>query len=355
MQDALTGGGSAPQATPAGGDFSMGSTVQPVPTSGGMSFGVEAPSAPAVQPVPSSGGLSFGNIAPPAPAPAPSPYDMATQRLRRLYEMPPPQPGTPAAKSYKSMVDHYEGMVKAFEPEEVKVSEAEQEIARLESIGIPRAVAIRIKEGVYETARHPVTQEVQVIDKSTGQLVYGQSQPTTPAPIEPANTTPLEFGTPYESAESSFGIGGKLAGWLNTAGDVTGMGVPFPGIQSAQSDFGVMRENLTNRISEAYDGRVPAFLLKGIQDLTPKAGSLFEGPAAAQEKLEALGRNLTTERNSVQRQLTSRALSPTDRAKLETRLGTLESSLTEIRTAIVGFGSDQGLRPDVADRLKAYE
>lgn len=365
----LGGAAPAPQAGVAGGmgGMSMGmpaEAIAPVAASGGLSLGqamqpdMGIPQAAA----PQEGALSFG--LPPAPPQQPMQQPMQPQggqadmfgqlRERLMADLQRIQQdaarGVPGAADILDQRLDRIAQIDKLMPQAGDMSEAEQEIARMGEAGLSRTEAIKIKEGIYKVITHPTTKEAILFDMQTFQPVRPMTA-QTPAPVVPATPEPtptpapspdLSFGPPYGGADRSFGIPGAFRGVANTAADTVGLDVPFPDVQGAQSDFGVMRENLTNKISEAYDGKVPAFLLQGIQNLTPKAGSVFEGPAAAQEKLEALGRNIVTERNSVTRQLSNRALSPDNRAKLENRLNSLETSLDDIRAAIAGFGAGGG-------------
>lgn len=334
--------------TPTGGGYSMGAPVDvgaPVAASGGLSLGRPAAENPAPA---TTQGLSFGQIrqTPEVVAPV-DPY--AQLRTNILRDLPRIQAdalrGVPGAQD---TLNNRLSQLKALEvlrPAEAESTEADREIARLMSIGMSREEAIKLKEGVYKTVTDPITRETYLFDVQTRQAlrpIGGEAQPTENQKVEAPTTPDLSFGTPYAAAADSFGAEGFLKGLANTGADIVGAPVPFSGVQSSQSDFRVLRENLTNKISAGYNGRVPAFLLQNIQELTPKAGSLFEGPEAAQSKLQALARSLVTERDSVVRQLSSRALSPTDRANLETQLSALESSLADIGNTLSGFRTGAG-------------
>lgn len=52
-------------------------------------------------------------------------------------------------------------------------SAREGQIARIMEMGVDRNTAIGIADGVYRADRHPVTGELQVVDMSTGQAIYG--------------------------------------------------------------------------------------------------------------------------------------------------------------------------------------
>ena len=225
-------------------------------------------------------------------------------------------------------------------------TEAEREISRVMETGVDRKTAIKIKEGVYKVITDPVTRESIIIDLSNnGQQIGTIPNPGQPAPAaapqqneQPPQQAPLTFGDRFEGADSSFGVEGALRRGINFAADTLGRDQVYPDVASAQSDFAVMREDLTNKIASAYDGRVPAFLLEGIQKLTPQAGSVFEGPGQAQSKLRALGRSLQQELGNVTRSQ-RRRLSPADSEALAKRQQVLETSIDQIADALDGFKS----------------
>lgn len=219
-------------------------------------------------------------------------------------------------------------------------NEAEREIARLQELGMTRAEAIKVKEGVYRIVTDPVTRETVLYDLQKQQVV--QMGGSTPQAEQTPATPPsrLTFGNRFEGADTAFGVGGAARGAANAITDTIGLPEPFPETSAAQRDFSVMRENITQSLAEAYAGRTPAFLLENIQNLTPRAGSVFEGPQAAQNKLRALGRSLETELETVKRSERNRR-SPTDQAKLSARKTALESALAQVLEALSGFDSGE--------------
>ena len=242
-------------------------------------------------------------------------------------------------------------------PEGSAGSEAEREIARLMSIGIPRDVAIRIKEGVYKEVTDPVTREVTVIDLSSGQPVFNaseqvqgngtpqgdpamgqgtpsdQSTPATPM----SETNGLTFGPRFQNSPDSFGIEGTAKRAVNSAADVAGFSTPYPDVQDTQRDYDVLRESLLNRIAGAYNRQPPSWLLQSIQENLPRAGSPMEGPGTAQSKLRALGRDLSAEREILRSRLGHR-LKPDTRGEVQSQLTAVEQGLAQIGDALGSFG-----------------
>jgi len=219
-------------------------------------------------------------------------------------------------------------------------NEAERELARLESIGIPRDVGIKIKEGVYRTVTDPTTRETIVIDLSNGAPVWrvdmaGQQQ-VAPEAAPSAPVTAPQGG----NAEDAFGVEGFTKGVANRVGDVTGAGVPFPDVQETQADFGILRESLLNSIADAYDRQPPSWLMQEIRKLTPEAGSLRQGAQGAQSRMRALRRNFQQEVELAEKQL-SRRMSPGQREKTEARLEGLRAAVDRVDGALARFGSGE--------------
>jgi hypothetical protein len=239
-------------------------------------------------------------------------------------------------------------------------NQTERDIALLGEIGIPRADAIRVTQ-LYTIARDPVTGEQVLIDKSTGAPV-NQAQPapaqtpTAPAAPPQPTTQPVGdgFGQSFPDSNSAFGVEGFLRGAVNTAADVVGAPVPYQETEQTQSDFAVLQERLLNDIASSYGRQPPSWLLQNIRALTPTAGSPFQGAGRAEEKLRALGRDLSNELANIEAQMQNR-MAPADRQTLIERRAGLNSALSRIRAASSSFAPTVDIRPEVADRLRAYE
>jgi len=254
-------------------------------------------------------------------------------------------------------------VLKGFTPEAPTTgdNQTERDIALLAEIGIPRADAIRVTQ-LYTVARDPVTGEQTLIDKSTGRPVNNPpAMPAAPAvtpgqqPAAPATeAAPLSFGAQYPDATNAFGVEGFARRMVNTASDVAGMAAPFPETAQTQADFSVLQERLLNDIASSYGRQPPSWLLQNIRDLTPTPGTPFQGAGGAQSKLEALGRDLTNELANIESQMQGR-MAPADRQTLMERRAGINAALGRIRSAVGSFSAGVEIRPEVADRLRAYE
>ena len=220
-------------------------------------------------------------------------------------------------------------------------NQAERDISLLGEIGIPRDEAIRITQ-LYTISKDPMTGEQVLVDKSTGRAVDGgqpaPTAPASPAPAAPAAEPPaasgLAFGEQYTQAPSVFGWEGMLKRGANAVTDVIpGLGTAFPTEQQTLMDFRVLSENLVNDIASAYPRQPPSWLLENIAELTPKAGTLWEGPDSAASKLQSLGASMESELRLAETQLSTR-ISPERRQELELRKAGIESALNRLSKAL---------------------
>lgn len=190
-----------------------------------------------------------------------------------------------------------------------------------------RQLAVGIVDGRLKADRDPITGELQVVDMATGIPVYGRGvQPQGGAGVvstSPAVAPPVGDGT------AAFGVGGAARSLANTAGDVLGVGAPFPEEQQTQAEFNVLRESIMNDISAAYGRQPPSWLLKEIRNLTPAAGSPLEGPEGAAAKLNSLKRSFQNELAIAEKTLDMK-LSPQGRQDAEARVVGLRSALARM-------------------------
>jgi len=257
-----------------------------------------------------------------------------------------PEPQSPEGKFY---ADQRAGLI----PEGAAQggTEADRELSRLQSIGIPRDVAIKIKEGVFKVVTDPTTRESVVIDLSDGSPVYRvsmdgrqpQATPDNPAHPQGGEQPPdhrLTFGGEVSDASDAFGAEGIIKKGANWVGDVTNMGVPFEGVQETQSDFAVLREAMINDVASAYNRQPPSWLLKNIEALTPEAGSLTQGASGAQSKLRALRRNFESELALAEKRA-ARRMSPAQREENEVKILGLENAIGRVDGALSRFGGSK--------------
>lgn len=255
-------------------------------------------------------------------------------------------------------------------PQPVPVTEAQnadpaavQKIERIkQAYGVDDRTAVGIADGVLRVSRDPFTDQIQITNLATNEVftpsVSGQAAPAQGDASQPEADPDLSFGQAYQGAGSAFGLGGMVRGGVNAVSDFVAGQPVFPETAQTQRDFAVLREDLTQDMQSAYGQRVPSWALQAIRDLTPAAGT-FEGAGAAQSKLTSLGRKIEQELQSVEGALGgrgARTMSPQARAEMEAQASGLLKALGKVQTALQGFqGGDVQLRPEVEDRLKAYQ
>jgi hypothetical protein len=242
-------------------------------------------------------------------------------------------------------------------------SEAEQSIARMEDIGIPRDIAIRIEDGVYRTVTDPITRETVVIDLATGRSVYtvdptntggAQSQPERPPSVfnqpdreqtpqarpDIATTPELSFSREDTNAENAFGFRGMAGNVANTVSDFfTGQEVA-PQVAENQRFFRTYEEDALVFLAQAYPRQPAQALMERIRALVPNVGTM-EGASRALGELRALRERFASDLASAEAQLRMR-LSPSDRAQANSRASALREMLSRTDAAIARFGGGGG-------------
>ncbi|PCJ24093.1 MAG: hypothetical protein COA96_10130 [SAR86 cluster bacterium] len=219
----------------------------------------------------------------------------------------------------------------------------EQEIARIQRTqGVSEQLAAGIADGVIKTSLDPNTREMIITNLATGESRIASAEEVSATPTDTDGTpTPAVDPGSFEGAGAAFGAGGFGLNIANNLLDVVGLPPASPEVQRTVAAFDVLRENLTNTLASAYSGRVPAFLLKNIQNLTPKPASLSEGPEKAQSKLKAIDASLLRAENAADARLANRRVSPTTRSEVGRQLSALSAARTEISAALAGFSEGQ--------------
>lgn len=244
-------------------------------------------------------------------------------------------------------------------------SAAQQQVDRIkQAYGVDDRTAVGIADGVLRVSRDPFTDQIQVTNLATNEVFspslagQGQQQAGQATPAQAADGGELTFGQPYQGASQAFGLGGMARRGANVVSDFVAGQPVFPETAQTQQDFAVLREDLTQDIQSAYGQKVPSWALQAIRDLTPAAGSI-EGAGAAQAKLTALGRKLEQELQSVEGSLQggrARVMSREAMAEAQSQASGLRKALGKVQSAMQGFQPPEiQLRPEVEDRLKAYQ
>lgn len=229
-------------------------------------------------------------------------------------------------------------------------SEAEREIARVMELGATRQQAIAVKEGILTVVTNEVTKEPFLVNKITKEVFPLRSEVQNQQP-ESQPSPSLSFGTQFQNATPAFGAEGAARKLVNRISDVLTGTVPFPETLEAQKDFELFGESLVNGFASAYGRQPPSWLLKNIADLTPKPGSIFEGPQEAKTKLEAMVREMETRRSALVRTSSGRQMDPKTRVDIEGQILGIDAVLTQLQAAIGGF-APSGVDPSDVDLMQ---
>lgn len=191
---------------------------------------------------------------------------------------------------------------------------------------------------VTRVSADPLTREVQLVDTTTGGIIAPTAGDDLAEAVmsDPGAEEGEQFGEAFPDPANAFGLRGAVARGANWLSDSLFGTQIAPETADTQRDFGVLREVLRNDVSLAYGRQPPSWVLKEIDNLTPKAGDIFEGPESAQGKLRSLGRLFEEELAGTEEALAG-DLSPTERQAAEQQKAGLERSLRRISSALRSF------------------
>jgi len=184
-----------------------------------------------------------------------------------------------------------------------KVSAAETKIQRLMETGLNRATAIAIADGRLTTSQDPITGQVRLIDKGTGNVIapsVSQSVAAEAEDVAAASEGQFEGLDPSEA----LGLGGWTKNVINVVGDAIGAGQAYKEAGAVSSAL----ENLQGRtiLLAGLDvaGKPSNFTREEIRDrFTISANELTTGPDRAYQKSQEMVRLLeetfaVTQRNA---------------------------------------------------------
>jgi hypothetical protein len=159
----------------------------------------------------------------------------------------------------------------------------ESRIQRMEEV-VPRADAIRIATGIYETTRDPISGVAQVIDKSTGQLVFdGRTAERLAETME--STDDARSGMPGDTDFSlATGVGGKARSIGNTIFDLFSANLPNPEAERASQSLQNLQVRTQIALAEDVAGRPSNYLLQRFDKLAVSPNEITMGPNRARER-----------------------------------------------------------------------
>jgi len=242
-----------------------------------------------------------------------------------------------------------------------KVSAAENKIQRLMETGLNRATAIAIADGRLTTSQDPITGQVQLIDKGTGNVIAPSVPQSVAAEVETSGTAPEGQFEGLDPSEA-LGLGGWTKNVINVVGDAIGAGQAYKEAGAVSSAL----ENLQGRtiLLAGLDvaGKPSNFTREEIRDrFTISANELTTGPDRAYQKSQEMVRLLeetyaVTQRNaqggggaSVQQQKAAMEALPSLKALLRDY-----RSLQDRFAAKINPASSLAVDPQMNDILDFY-
>ena len=242
-----------------------------------------------------------------------------------------------------------------------KVSAAEDKIRRLMETGLNRATAIAIADGRLTTSQDPITGQVQLIDKGTGNVIAPSVPQSVVEEVEPVGAATEGQFEGLDPSEA-LGLGGWTKNVINVVGDAIGAGQAYKEAGAVSSAL----ENLQGRtiLLAGLDvaGKPSNFTREEIRDrFTISANELTTGPDRAYQKSQEMVRLLeetyaVTQRNaqggggaSVQQQKAAMEALPSLQALLRDY-----RSLQDRFAAKINPDSSPAVDPQINDILDFY-
>ena len=209
-----------------------------------------------------------------------------------------------AFERQKELADYKFGLEKQLlSAKPTKVSEAENKIQRLMETGLDRTTAIAIADGRIVTSKDPITNQVQLVDKGTGNVIAPSVPQSVAAEAEDVAADPEGQFEGLDPSEA-LGLGGWTKNVINVVGDAIGAGQAYKEAGAVSSAL----ENLQGRtiLLAGLDvaGKPSNFTREEIRDrFTISANELTTGPDRAYQKSQEMVRLLeetfaVTQRNA---------------------------------------------------------
>ena len=238
-----------------------------------------------------------------------------------------------------------------------KSTSAQDQINRLMSTGVSEEVAIGIVDGRIVVSRDPVTGEATLVDKA--QLSAQKPSPVVATEDGP----PPQGGGLFEGTNpvGALGASGLGAGFINTISDAIGAGQPADKIAKASSALNSLSVRTSMGLTAEFPGRPSNLTREKIESLTIKPGELSMGPGKALDKTEGMIRqieeSLAAANNTVNGRFSpkDKAIAQDSIAMLTPLLADYQSLRNEITPMIDTPSGGSNIRPEVSDRMKAYQ
>jgi hypothetical protein len=225
-----------------------------------------------------------------------------------------------------------------------KLPVLQQRKTMLVEAGIPAAVAGLVAAGGVATIVDPVDDNVDIINKGTGETIFTTRRP----PGEPSAVPPVV--PPGVDAAAATGIPGMFTNLVNIVSDAVNLGTPFEEAQQATSALNLIQTTTVLELQAPIAGRPAKDIREDIKKITVKPNSFFSGPQRSLSTFKQMQRFIDTNIAERQNALDTESMSPEDRAKLEGNirtLGTMRESYDDL------IGSIETKSGDVMGRARA--
>jgi len=167
-----------------------------------------------------------------------------------------------------------------------KVSEAENKIQRLMETGLDRTTAIAIADGRIVTSKDPITNQVQLVDKGTGNVIAPSVPQSVAAEAEAVAAAPEGQ---FEGLDPTVATGAR--GWanfyLNKVTDAIGAGQVAGEAGEVAEAMNVLKLETLALADTQFAGKPTNFIRERVEEfLTISPSDIGTGPDAARKKAD---------------------------------------------------------------------
>jgi hypothetical protein len=167
-----------------------------------------------------------------------------------------------------------------------KVSAAENKIQRLMETGLDRTTAIAIADGRLTTSQDPITGQVQLIDKGTGNVIAPSVPQSVVAEVE---TVGAATEGQFEGLDPTLATGAR--GWanfyLNKVTDAIGAGQVAGEAGEVAEAMNVLKLETLALADTQFAGKPTNFIRERVEEfLTISPSDIGTGPDAARKKAD---------------------------------------------------------------------
>lgn len=189
------------------------------------------------------------------------------------------------------------------------VSAFDEKVSALESTGIPRDIAVGIQAGRFATTRDPITGVAQVVDKSSGQIIFDGS--VTASQPTPQLTPGPEIGPGrIPDVSKALGPGGVARAGANKIADLFGGDLPFQEAGEAAAQLSNLNNEAIQLLRSGLGGRPNVQLQQRIEKLLVEPNQIFGGEQEAKNKFKGIIDTIDSETQRLETQVAGGGLRP---------------------------------------------